>query len=77
MSEIQPEDLSKLQAYFEKRFKCKGFAMRMRDKAKDSAEVLLDGEFIGVVYKDEEEGDLSFDYNMAILDVDLPGSTEY
>ncbi len=72
MATIKPEELSRLQAYLENTFKTKGFALKMREKAKDSAEVLLNGEFIGVIYKDEEDGELSFDFNMAILEEDLP-----
>ena len=76
MAEIQPEEVSRLQTYLQNKFKNTGFALKMREKAKDSVEVLLDGEFIGVIYKDDEEGDISFDLNMAILEIDLPGSTD-
>jgi hypothetical protein len=34
--------------------------------------VMLDGEFIGVIYRDEDDGDISYDFNMAILEMDLP-----
>ncbi len=71
MIEIKPEEVSRLQAYLQNKFKNTGFALKMREKAVDSAEVLLDGEFIGLVYKDED-GDFNFD--MAILEMDLPGS---
>lgn len=71
MIEIQPEEVSRLQAYLQDKFKNTGFALKMREKAKDSVEVLLDGEFIGLIYKDED-GDFNFD--MAILEIDLPGS---
>ena len=71
-AEIQPEEMSRLQRYLETLFKNTGFALKMREKAKDSVEVLLNGEFIGVIYKDDED-DLSFDFNMAILEEDLPG----
>lgn len=71
MIEIQPEEVSRLQTYLQDRFKNTGFALKMREKAKDSVEVLLDGEFIGLVYKDDE-GDFNFD--MAILEIDLPGA---
>jgi hypothetical protein len=47
--------------------------LRARERAEDSVEVLLKGEFIGTVYKDTEDGDISYDFNMAILDIDLPG----
>ena len=73
MSNITSQDMSRLQAYLQKRFANKGLTLRSRGKATDSAEVLLDGEFIGTVYKDEEDGDTSYDFNMAILDMDLAG----
>ena len=71
MIEIKAEEVSRLQTYMQNRFKNTGFAMKIRDKVKDSVEVLLDGEFVGLIYKDED-GDFNFD--MAILEVDLPGS---
>ncbi|MCB9982128.1 MAG: DUF3126 family protein [Rhodospirillales bacterium] len=67
---MQAEEVSRLQAYLQNMFKNTGFALKMREKAKDSVEVLLNGEFIGVIYKDED-GDFNFD--MAILEMDLPG----
>lgn len=70
MADIQAEEVSRLQAYLQNMFKNTGFALKMREKAKDSVEVLLNGEFIGVIYKDED-GDFNFD--MAILEMDLPG----
>lgn len=73
MSEIKPEEVSRLQAYMQDTFKNTGFALKMRDKAKDSVEVLLNGEFIGLIYKDDEDADVSYDFNMAILEGDLPG----
>lgn len=77
MPEIQPEEVSKLQAYMQNKFKTQGFALKMREKAKDSVEVILNGEFIGVIYKDEDEGETSYDFNMAILDVDLNGTANF
>ncbi len=39
---------------------------------KDSVEVFLDEEFIAVVSRDVEDGDLSYNFHMAILQEDLP-----
>ena len=71
MSNITTADMTRIQEYLQKTFAHKGITLRSRGKATDSAEVLLDGEFIGTVYKDEEDGDTSYDFNMAILDIDL------
>lgn len=73
MSSISGQEASKLQAYFQKKFGHKGLTLRARERAGDSVEVLLDGEFLGVIYKDEDEGETSYDFNMAILDIDLNG----
>ena len=70
--EISPDELIKIQAYLRRKFGNEGLAVRPRSQTKDSIEVILNGEFIGVVYKDEDEGETSYDFNMAILDIDLP-----
>jgi len=66
-----PEEMSRLKTYIEKIFKTSGITVKKREKAGDSIEVMMDGEFIGLIYKDEDEGDISFDFNMAILGSDL------
>lgn len=38
----------------------------------DSVEVHVAGEFIGLVYRNDEEGEVSYDFNMSILEMDLP-----
>lgn len=71
MSAFSAQESSKLQTYLQKKFGNQGLTVRARGKVADSLEVLLDGEFIGTVYKDEEDGDTSYDFNMAILDIDI------
>ena len=43
-----------------------------RPKQDDSVEVHINDEFIGVIFKDEEDGETSYAFNMAILEMDLP-----
>lgn len=69
--ELKPEEISQLQKYLERKFGHTGFALKMRDKASDSVEVLLNGEFIALIYKNVEDGETSYDMNMSILDIDL------
>ena len=66
-----PAEMTKLQDYLRTTFSNPGLSLRDR-KTPDSVEVLLNGEFIGVVYKDEDDGEVSYDFNMAILAMDLP-----
>lgn len=68
---LDATEIPMLQRYLQKKFKNDGFALRPREKANDSVEVILNGEFLGLIYKDDEDGDTSYDFNMAILDVDL------
>ena len=64
-------EIQKLQAFFRKRFKMPAIEVRARPQKADSAEVYIADEFIGVVYRDDEDGDLSYNFTMAILDIDL------
>jgi hypothetical protein len=67
---VKPEELKKLDAYF-KRTLNPGIIVKARPRKNDSAEVYLGEEFLGVIYRDDEDGDLSYNFSMAILDVDL------
>lgn len=64
-------EITKLQTYMRTKFGTDRIKLKTRKETDDSVEVLLGDEFIGVLYKDEEEGEISYDFNMAILDVDL------
>lgn len=70
-AKLDATEIPMLQRYLQTKFKNDGFALKMREKANDSVEVILNGEFIGVIYKDDEDGETSYDFNMAILDIDL------
>jgi len=72
MDIITPEELVKIQAYLRSKFDNGNIAVRPRTQTGDSIEVLINGEFIGLVYKDTDEGETSYDFNMSILDFDLP-----
>lgn len=67
---MKPEELKKLDAYF-KRTLNPNIVVKARPRKNDSAEVYMGDEFLGVIYRDDEDGDLSYNFSMAILDVDL------
>jgi hypothetical protein len=69
---MNKSEIIRLQQYLQTKFGNAGLSLSERKEAKDSVEVMLDGEFIGVIYRDEDDGDISYDFNMAILDMDLP-----
>jgi hypothetical protein len=67
---VKPEEIKKLDAYFKRMFN-PNMVVKARPRKDDSAEVYAGDEFLGVVFRDDEDGDLSYNFTMAILDVDL------
>ena len=67
---MKPEEVKKLEAYFKRTFN-EGMVIKPRPKKDESAEVYLGDEFLGVIFRDEEDGELSYSFSMAILDIDL------
>ena len=67
---MEERDLKRVEAHLKRTFGNPHVAVIARPKQKDSAEVELKGEFIGVVYEDEDEAG-SFLFEMAILAEDL------
>ena len=65
------KEIQKLETFFRKRFNMPSIEVKQRPQKTDSAEVFIGDEFVGVVYRDDEDGDLSYNFNMAILDIDL------
>lgn len=68
---MNAEELRKLQSFLRKTFVNQGIEVRARPRKDDSCEVYLADEFIGVIYVDDEDDDRSFNFQMAILDIDL------
>lgn len=68
---MDAREIERLQQYFRNTFKLPEMRVLARPKKEDSAEVYIGDEFIGVLFRDEEEGELSYSFQMAILDFDL------
>lgn len=67
-------ELARVQKYLQNKFGNQNIRLRERMQSDGSVEVYIGEEFIGVIYKDEEEGDVSYDFNMSILEIDLPSN---
>lgn len=65
-------EIWRLEKYLRNLFRLDTITLVERPKQTDSLEVHIGGEFIGVVFKDEEDGETSYAFNMAILEMDLP-----
>ena len=61
----------KIENFFKHKFNNKKIKIEGRANKNDSAEVLIDDEFIGVIFEDNEDGDMCFQFNMTILNEDL------
>ena len=46
-------------------------SVRARPKIKDSAEIYIGDEFIGTLTREDEDGELCYQFQMAILEMDL------
>ncbi|WP_428408175.1 DUF3126 family protein [Hyphococcus sp.] len=69
---MDANEVARLQDYLRTKFALPNLTVRGRTNKDDSAEVYLGEEFIGVIFRDDEDGDVSYDFNMAILEIDLP-----
>lgn len=65
------QEIRKLDAYLKRVFNNPLLRVVPRPKKDDSAEVYIGEEFIGVLFVDDEDGDKSYNFSMAILDTDL------
>ena len=70
---MEPEETKKLEAYLKQKLH-PSITLRARDKTDDSVEVYLGAEFIAVVYKDVDEGETAYQFQMTVLSEDLPVS---
>lgn len=68
---FNPTELSKLEKFLQTKFANNRITLKARPKATDSVELLLDGEYMGTVYKDEDDGDIGYDINISVLAMDL------
>jgi len=69
---VKDTDAKRVEQHLRNTFGNKAIALKPRPKQKDSCEVYIGEEFIGVVYEDEDE-EGSFMFEMAILSEDLVG----
>lgn len=69
---MQTSEIVRLQQYLRDKLGTDRISLRIREKSEDSVEVHLADEFIGVIYRDEDEGEISYAFHMTILEMDLP-----
>ena len=68
---MEKSELQKVEKFLRRTFNNAGITVKGRSNKKDSADVSIGDEFIGVLFLDDEDGDRSYNFTMAILDLDL------
>ena len=65
-------EIARVQDYLRRTFANDRIAIDPPTKANAPVEVRVGDEFIGVLYRDEDEGEVSYSLNVSILEEDLP-----
>jgi len=69
---VTRDEIVKLENYLQKTFQLASIQVRQRPQKDDSAEVYIGEEFIGVMFRDDDDEDeTAYQFQMAILDFDL------
>jgi hypothetical protein len=68
---LEKIEIEKLNRHLRRVFGNPSISVKPRLKLKDSAELYVGEEFLGVISKIEDEGETSYDLSMSILDIDL------
>ena len=68
---MMKSDAPALQRYLRKVFSNDNLRVVPHPKKKDMAEVFVGDEFLAPLYREEEDGEISYQFQMAILDIDL------
>lgn len=65
-------EIARIETYLRSKFKNETITIDAAGRGDGSAEVSIAKEFIGVIFKDDDEGEVSYAFHMAIIDEDLP-----
>lgn len=64
-------ELAKVENYLRKTFGLNNLGLRPQPKKTDMAEVFIGEEFIATLYRIDEDGEVEYQLQMAILEMDL------
>ncbi len=68
---MKKDELARLETYLRKTFGTKNLTVRARPKKDDSAEVYIGEDFVAILFREDEDGEVSYQFQMAILEMDL------
>ena len=64
-------EIKQIENYLNQKFKTDRFLAKERKSIDDSCEIYIDDEFIGLIYVEDDEGEVSYQFHMTILKEDL------
>ena len=68
---VTPAEIKSLENYLRNTFGLEAIEVKKRAKKQDSVEVFVKEEFVGVIYRDDEDNEIKYQFQMAILSDDL------
>lgn len=68
---MNPKELEGLQTYLQRLFGNPAIRVQPRPQKEDTAEVYIGGELVAMITLDDEDGDRSFNLQMAIHEIEL------
>lgn len=71
---MKPNDIARVQAYLRRLLGSDRIHLLAPARTGLSVEVAVEGEVIGTVHRDDEEGEVSYSVTLTILEEDLPPS---
>jgi hypothetical protein len=70
---VTKDELARVQRYLRKTLGADTLELRMQPRKKDMAEVFIKDDFVATLYRIEEDGEVEYQMQMAILEMDLEG----
>ena len=64
-------EIKQIENYLNQKFKTDRFLAKERKSIDDSCEIYIGDEFIGLIYVEDDEGEVSYQFHMTILKEDL------
>ncbi|KDE19373.1 DUF3126 domain-containing protein [Acetobacter pomorum] len=71
---ISPSEISRLQTALRRLLGSEKLTINPAPRAGMSVELASDGEVIGTIHRDDEDGDVSYAVNIVVLEEDLPAA---
>ncbi len=68
---MHSEEIKKIQTFLKAKFSGADIILKPREETADSVEITVAGETLGIVFKDDEDGDICYHVQITILSEDL------